>query len=206
VGFSKKVKKKKKEKGKTTEKTYIRKLQRNGKKIAIFEEEQSNPQRKNEIFSHELCKDINQLESSGELTINDDEDKIKIEFNVNSGIKNKRIRQILQAIKNGLIAHSSGEDNTIVPLFLIAAPVKIPTPIFHSYIDVSIENGKIKVIGLKDCVENSWLCDKVYIKDTERISVDTSGIKDRLYSSWEEFLRACGLEDKNEEKRCPSSE
>ncbi len=93
--------------------------------------------------------------------------KKKVTFIVNEEEKKKRIKDILTAIKDGLYAQSSGEANTIIPLFLIAGIVKVPSPVFHPYIDLVRENGKIKIIGIKDCLENSWLYEEVEEKQKE---------------------------------------
>ncbi|MCX7612404.1 MAG: type I-B CRISPR-associated protein Cas7/Cst2/DevR, partial [Ignavibacterium sp.] len=44
-------------------------------------------------------------------------------FELNEDLKKQRIRSILDTIKNGLYVQSSGEANTIVPLFMIASGV-----------------------------------------------------------------------------------
>jgi len=136
----------------------------------------------------------------------------KVIFELDDEIKKKRIKQILEAIHDGLVAHSSGEDNTIVPLFMIASEVVVPSPVFHSYIDVV--NGEI--IGISDCLENSWVCfnfaknnnnsnknnknnnshenhsgHKIFLEGTERLPV---GISDNgVTSNWNEFLEQLGL-------------
>jgi len=124
----------------------------------------------------------------------------KITFQLDETIKKKRIRQILEAIHNGFFAHSSGEDNTIVPLFMIASEVVVPSPVFHSYIDVV--NGEI--IGISDCLENSWVCfnfafsgkdpeknkhenHKVFVKGTERLKFNLTDGK--ISNDWNEFIK-----------------
>ncbi len=144
----------------------------------------------------------------GIITVEKINDASKVTFHVDDEIKKKRIRDILTVLHNGLVAHSSGEDNTIVPLFMIAAFVKLPSPIFHAYIDLIIEDGKPKVIGIKDCTENSWIektsaADKtkykVYIKDCEKLSVNKENFSnDLFYNNWKEFLETCGLDNSNE--------
>lgn len=125
----------------------------------------------------------------------------KVHLILSEEIKKRRICQILEAIRNGLVAHSSGEDNTIIPLFMIAAPVKVPSPIFHPYIDLILENNKLKVIGISDCIKNSWIINnKVYIQDSERLQVDKlslnkDNLKDNLYEKWDDFLKDCGLKN-----------
>lgn len=116
--------------------------------------------------------------------------KFKIEFNVDLSEKKRRILNILEAIKNGLCAQSSGEANTIVPLFLIASPVKVPTPIFHPFIDIKHENGQYKVIGVQDALKNSWIDGKVYIQDCERLKVDDYlKTHEKVTLDWNELLR-----------------
>lgn len=122
----------------------------------------------------------------------------KVSFKISDEIKKLRICQILNVIKDGLVAHSSGEDNTIIPLFMIAAPVKVPSPIFHPFIDIIMEDGKPKVIGIKDCLSNSWIVDnKVFIKNCERLKIRDEINSNNLYNNWEEFLNACGLDNVN---------
>lgn len=118
--------------------------------------------------------------------------------------KKKRAKDILTAIKNGLYAQSSGEANSIVPLFLIAGAVKIPSPIFHPFIDVRREDGQWKVIGVSDALNNSWLEKNdnksiVYIQDCERLKVDES-VKAQAINSWEDFLKQIGLQDDEQPK------
>ena len=112
----------------------------------------------------------------------------KITFELDESIKKKRIKQILEAIHNGLVSHSSGEDNTIIPLFMIAGEVTVPSPVFHSYIDV-VEG---KIIGLNDCLNNSWLNGNIpFIHKTERLKADVDN--NQITYDWSEFIRQLGL-------------
>jgi len=174
-----------------------------------------------------IIEGVNQNDGIYEVTQNNQQigtierekinEAFKITFQLDENIKKTRIKQILEAIHNGLVAHSSGEDNTIVPLFMIASEVVVPSPVFHSYIDVV--NGEI--IGISDCLENSWVCfnfgknnnnsnknnknnnshenhtgHKIFLQGTERLPV---GISDnRVTSNWNEFLEQ--LENKGETK------
>lgn len=120
----------------------------------------------------------------------------EIKFELNSKIKMNRFIDIIETLKNGLYSQSSGEANTIVPLFIIASGVKIPSPVFHSFIDVQKENGQMKVIGINDCLKNSWIDGQVYIQDCERLKVDDNLKKNK--ESWDEFLISVGLKEKVE--------
>jgi len=131
-----------------------------------------------------------------------DENTFQLTFEVSDEEKKARICHILEAIKNGLYAQSSGEANTIVPLFLIAGAVKVPSPIFHPYIDVRKEDGQWKVIGVGDALKNSWLEKDgdqpiVYIQDCERLKVDedrkSGAIRDWDKFDWDKFLEKLGL-------------
>ncbi|MCR4420896.1 MAG: type I-B CRISPR-associated protein Cas7/Cst2/DevR [Spirochaetales bacterium] len=122
-------------------------------------------------------------------------DAYKITYELADDIKKKRIKQILESIKNGLVSHSSGEDNTIVPLFMIAGEVTVPSPIFHSYIDLMDK----KIIGINDCLNNSWLvCNnqnnnnlKLFIYCAERLQVEFP--KEEIIDDWNVFLNKIGL-------------
>jgi CRISPR-associated protein Cst2 len=124
----------------------------------------------------------------------------KVIFEVLDAEKKRRIRELLTAVKNGLYAQSSGESNTIVPLFMIASPIKVPSPIFHPFIQLEeIEKGKIfRVLGISDCLKNSWLDGKVFIMECERIKYEVKEEeKEKVIDNWEEFLKRCEI--KNEE-------
>jgi len=125
--------------------------------------------------------------------------KFKLMFKVNQKEKMKRIKALLESFKSGLYAQSSGEINTIIPLFLIAGAVKIPSPIFHPYIDIRKENNGWKVLGVADALRNSWLEkdeDKVivYLQDCERLQIEES-YKEKVEKSWDIFLKKIGLEE-----------
>ncbi len=125
--------------------------------------------------------------------------KHKVTFTSSS--KNERISQILKTIKDGLYAQSSGEANTIIPLFIIAAGVKVPSPVFHSFIDVKKENGQFKIIGVSDCLRNSWIDGKVFVQDCERLKVDKfiDGYKEKVNENWNIFLTSLGLTEAQNE-------
>jgi CRISPR-associated protein Cst2 len=126
----------------------------------------------------------------------------KVIFELDEKKKKERIRQILEAIKDGLYAQSSGEANTIVPMFMIAASVKIPCPIFHPFIDVErSEDGKLSVIGVRDCLENSWIERRdnkayVFLKSCERLRVkDFESVEGAIITDWNEFLQKLNLKE-----------
>ncbi|KYO67336.1 type I-B CRISPR-associated protein Cas7/Cst2/DevR [Thermovenabulum gondwanense] len=128
------------------------------------------------------------------------DNKYKITFEVNEEEKKNRVIQILNAIKNGFYAQSSNESNTIVPLFLIAGYVKVPSPIFHSYLDISPLEGKThRVIGVFDALRNGWIEEKVFLMDSEKVRVERKeelinkinelNSKVKITENWDDFLR-----------------
>jgi len=127
--------------------------------------------------------------------------RYRIRFELTKEKWSVRMRQVICAIADGLYAQSSGEANTIVPLFLIAGAVRVPSPIFHTYIDVRKEDGDWKIVGVGDALENSWLEKDsgkpiVYIQDCERLRVDSAYKEKAKYQgavNWEQFLKDLGL-------------
>ncbi|MGB9765834.1 MAG: type I-B CRISPR-associated protein Cas7/Cst2/DevR [Candidatus Saccharicenans sp.] len=125
--------------------------------------------------------------------------KYKLVFKLNVEEKKRRIKAVIETIKSGLYAQSSGEANTIIPIFLIVSAVKVPSPVFHPYIDVRKEDGQWKVVGVGDALNNGWLekdSDRpiVYIQDCDRLKVDHE-FKEKAEKSWDEFLKKLGLQD-----------
>ncbi|HRC78800.1 MAG TPA: type I-B CRISPR-associated protein Cas7/Cst2/DevR [Bacteroidales bacterium] len=150
---------------------------------------------------------------NGTISIKKLKDKtILVTFELNPEEKAKRIKDLLNSIHDGLMAHSSGEANTIIPLFLIASDVKIPSPIFHPFIDVKCNNSKqFEVIGINDALKNSWLLKNIYILNSEKLKaqqLDFENLninrKNNEFSElnriddWQSFLKSLNLDCKTE--------
>lgn len=126
--------------------------------------------------------------------IGEQKDKAKYKINFATDHKTNRMKEILETIKSGLYAQSSGESNTIIPLFLIAGTVSVPSPVFHSYIDVKRDNGQLKVIGVGDALKNCGWIEKAYIQDCERLQIDQAvKANEMVVKTWDEFLQNAGL-------------
>jgi CRISPR-associated protein Cst2 len=181
-------------------KVYIRRLVEDSNKIQIIE----SPSRRSSggesdeektIFEHIFKENISNLKGKGELDIVDDDKKIKFDFILPLNEKKRRICDILNAIKNGLYAQSSGEANTLVPLFIIAGIVKVPSPVFHPFIDVILnDNNKLEVIGICDGLENDWV-EKVFIRGSQRFYINENQFnkKEKIVNDWNEFIKQAGL-------------
>jgi len=135
---------------------------------------------------------INQNEyeyQNGTIKIEQVGNSWKVIFKLKDEEKKNRISHILNAIKNGLYAQSSGETNTLVPLFIIVATVKIPIPVFHSFIDIVINNNKLEVIGISDGLQNDWV-EEVFIQGSEKITIDKNQFNniEKIVDNWKDFL------------------
>ena len=100
--------------------------------------------------------------------------------------------QLLFVIKNGLVAQSSNELNTIKPLFILAGDVKVPMPVFHGDIDIRKDGDSLKVIGIRNAIDNAWLNGNIYLQVSERLSVQIP-IDERIKDDWDAFLKATHL-------------
>ena len=116
----------------------------------------------------------------------------KIEFILSEEKKKQIMSQLLFVIKNGLMAQSSNELNTIKPLFILAGDVKVPMPVFHADIDVKKEDGELKIIGVKDAIDNDWIVGNIYLQCNERLSIAPVNDK-RIINDWKAFLSAVNL-------------
>ncbi len=124
----------------------------------------------------------------GYIIVENVDQRKKVTFKLDEQKKKDRILQILEAIKNGLIYHTSGENYGIVPKFMIAASVEIPIPLFHSYIELGpFENSVLSNSYINP--ENNRKLIYVYNPFNLVTNIDTKG----LYEDWEEFLEAIGV-------------
>lgn len=116
----------------------------------------------------------------------------KIEFILSEKKIKEIMRQLLFVIKNGLMAQSSNELNSIKPLFILAGEVKVPMPVFHADIDVKKEDGELKIIGVKDAIDNDWIAKNIYLQCNERLFMASLTDK-RITNDWKAFLSAVKL-------------
>ena len=122
--------------------------------------------------------------------------KFLVRFLLSPNVKARRIRNILETIQNGLIAHTSSESNTIVPIFTIIGDVVVPSPVFHSFIDVKkTDEGGFEVTGIDDAINNGWLKGNLFIKGCEKLKAQYPKDLKKLIKSedWNAFLTAVNL-------------
>lgn len=122
----------------------------------------------------------------------------RITFELSEELKKERVKNILGAIKDGFIAQSSNELNTLVPLFLVAATTKVPVPIFHSYLCLAERGqGMYQAFGVSKGASNSWVEGKVFVYETDRVSWDEGERRKfsdgKVTMEWNEFLEEAGV-------------
>lgn len=114
--------------------------------------------------------------------------------------RRERLEAVLEAIKGGLYAQSSGELNTLVPYFLAIAFVKVPSPILDPSIywppDTTNESGELCAPLNPWALRNPW-----YIPRAKEGGIYVEGIfqgkslipclgskQGELIQTWEELL------------------
>lgn len=129
----------------------------------------------------------------GEIEIKNEGQNKKAIFQLEDREKQKRLYQILEVLRNGLVYHSSGENYGIVPQFIIAAGLKLPIPIFHSFVELNsfdrsiLENAYILKHEKSDANQNKKL---IFAYKSEKFrNLDVSD----ACGDWYEFLMSLGL-------------
>lgn len=126
----------------------------------------------------------------GEIEIINLKDKIKkVVFKLDNKIKQRRIEEILSVIKNGLMYHVSGENDGIVPKFIIAAALKLPVPIFHTFVNTKFIDESI--LNNSYIMENDGKKD-IFMYASKDLNYLLSENSNEFYSDWDEFLNGIG--------------
>lgn len=139
----------------------------------------------------------------GCITIEQEGSKKKAIFRLNEREKWKRVCQILKVLKNGLIYHSSGENWGIVPQFLISAGLKLPIPLFHSFVELGSFEESV--------FDNSYILSNdnekklIYLYDPKQLVGRVTEKRAMLYEDWSSFLTClsskCNESEKSEEMK-----
>lgn len=91
----------------------------------------------------------------GVIGFYEDGKKGRVTFIVGREQRRARIAQLLGAITNGLVIHSSTENYGAVPVFFVLGALKVPVPVFNSY--VSLNNGAVDASILNRVVNNDYV-------------------------------------------------
>ena len=107
-------------------------------------------------------------------------------FQVPPREKQKRLADLLDVLRNGLCAQSSGEANTLVPLFLVVATLPVPMPLFDRFLTLEYSpQGYAEVQGLEDALTNGYLKDQcIYIRDSHRVRLPAK-TRQLLQNKWQ---------------------
>jgi len=126
----------------------------------------------------------------GEIEIVEKDSKKKAIFRLEEKEKGKRLSQILKVIKNGLIYHTSGENEGIVPQFIISAGLKLPIPLFNSFVELG--NFESSILNNDYILTDTSGKKLVYVYNPKNLAgdIDTKN----LYTDWNIFLRELGVE------------
>ncbi len=105
--------------------------------------------------------------NKGKVIIKENDNQKTINFIVDDEVKEKRIKQILEVLQNGLVYHSSTEHECIIPLFMIAAKVRIPAPIFHHKLNVDFDVSPMRITkeNIEDLLGNEYI-ESLYLRDS----------------------------------------
>ncbi|MCS6962160.1 MAG: DevR family CRISPR-associated autoregulator [Deltaproteobacteria bacterium] len=98
------------------------------------------------------------------LTRLDDEASLYGKNGSDDGLNKHRFQksmEIFQAITQGLTSQSSGEVNTLVPVFFIVGGLKLPIPVFHNFITAVLDRSedgrrKFKILGVETAIKHPY--------------------------------------------------
>lgn len=129
---------------------------------------------------------------AGEISIETKDSKKKAIFRLEDTEKKGRLSQILEALKNGLIYHTSGENDGIVPQFMIAAGLKLPIPLFNSFVELGSFESSIMNNGY--ILNGNDSKKLVYVHNPKNLvgNIDTKN----LHTDWDNFLEQLGVKEK----------
>ncbi|MCM8827239.1 MAG: type I-B CRISPR-associated protein Cas7/Cst2/DevR [Candidatus Omnitrophica bacterium] len=164
------------------------------------------------ISPEKYVKKWNDREEIGLIEIISEDSTKKAKFRLSEKEKQKRLCQVLTVLINGLYYYASGECDGIVPKFFIAGALKLPIPIFHSYVNKEgldnsiLENGHI-LEDEKEIVDEQMKRKLVFIYKAPSFKLfDVNVSNYNLFIDWQEFLKRLGIDCKDCSSHEQSSE
>ena len=113
----------------------------------------------------------------GYVGVQEAQNLVRVRFQTSPVEKRRRIEQVINVLKNGLIIHSSTENYGMVPVFFLLATLKIPVPVFSSA--VMIKDGTIKTSNIINALQNDYVVDAWY--DSQMTVEDELISEDKLH-------------------------
>ena len=103
---------------------------------------------------------IGDEEVRGVVGVRNNKTGVRITFIVSPEQRKVRIKQLLEAVTNGLMIHSSTENYGAVPVFFVVGALRAPVPIFNSYVTLknsAVNTGVLERALENDYIEKAWL-------------------------------------------------
>lgn len=141
----------------------------------------------------------------GVFKTNNDKDLL-LSFVVTKEERDKRLRDLLTIIVNGLQSHSRTENYGVNPIFITMAALSVPMPIFHSRIKW---NGKeIDEKPLNELIKLNTYIRKAWFRDEFGLCLGIKAQPENQLNNYnelisvEEVLKVVNGDDKGEENKC----
>jgi CRISPR-associated protein Cst2 len=113
---------------------------------------------------------------------------LKVIFTLNKKEKEKRLKDFLKVVKNGICFHSSGEAPGLNPVFLIAAIVDVPMPVFHGYVELNEDYSKLKASNLNNALKNQYIQNYFVFDGIDILDASITEKTDKKIDKWDDFV------------------
>ncbi len=118
---------------------------------------------------------------------------LKINFALKKEEREKRLRDFLKVIRNGIVFQSSGEAPGLNPVFLIAAIVDVPMPVFNGYVELNQEelkkgSFKIKASNINNALTNQYIQKCFAFDGIDLLDGEIDVAQDKKVEDWEAFV------------------
>jgi len=118
---------------------------------------------------------------------------LKIIFTLKKEERERRLRDFLKVIRNGIVFQSSGEAPGLNPIFLVAAIVDVPMPVFNGYVELNQEelkkgSFKIKASNLNNALKNQYI-QKYFVYDgIDLLDDELEAVQEKKIDEWDTFV------------------
>ncbi|MFY9371111.1 MAG: type I-B CRISPR-associated protein Cas7/Cst2/DevR [bacterium] len=126
---------------------------------------------------------IGKEEVRGVVGVRNNKTGVRITFIVSPEQRKVRIKQLLEAVTNGLMIHSSTENYGAVPVFFVVGALRAPVPIFNSYVTLknsAVNTGVLERALENDYIEKAWLYEGAITLDKKIKLGEWQGVEEVL--------------------------